>query len=138
MLTTKFDDLKMENAELKSDVKELKGRVSEQDEEILLLKSHVSNLESLLAPKRASNNGTNPSSYKNEGFSARSLNGPPSSCQELKDKSNSLMPIDGIHLLKNKNTKKIEAAFCTFPSSYSTPDQTGKMDSKYYTQILLK
>lgn len=41
MLTAKFDDLKKGNVELKSNVKEFKVKVSKQDKEILVLKSHV-------------------------------------------------------------------------------------------------
>jgi len=94
-----------------------------QAEEIFFLKSQIATLQSLIIiPKLPSD--------KNDGPWGRSLTGPPSSCQELKDKSNGLMPIDGIHLLNNKNTNKIEAAFCSFPSSYWDSDQTGKINSK--------
>ena len=119
-MTTRFNDLKVENTELNSDVKELKMHVSKKDGDILLLQSKVSNLESLLAPKWASNYGTNQSSNENGGPLARALGHPPSSCQEWLDASK-LILADGIYLIKNKNINnfnQIQAVYCKFSSSY--------------------
>lgn len=65
-LTTRVDDLEGENFQ--------------QDEEIIHLKTKISNLESLLPSKLASNNATNLSYYKNNGQSSRVLSKPPTSC----------------------------------------------------------
>ena len=121
MLTTRFDNLKMENVELRSNVKELKVQVSKQDKEITMLKNHVTNLESLLAPKwAASNYGTNKSSNENGEPLVRALGQPPSSCQEWLDGSK-LILADGIYLVKNKNINnfnQIQAVYCKFSSSH--------------------
>ena len=120
MLTARFDDLKMENAELRSDVGALKVQVFMQDEEILLLKNRVTNLESLLAPKWASNYGTKQlSNDQSSGPLVRTLGQPPSSCQDWLDSSRVILA-DGFYLVKNKNTNnvnKIQAVFCTFSTS---------------------
>ena len=105
--------LKAENAELKSDVKELKIQNSQQDDEILLLKNQILHLESFLPPKLATYNSNNKDNgaLKNSAPPTKTLSGPPSSCQELIAGQRNL-PTDGIHLLKIGN--KIQAAFCTF------------------------
>lgn len=111
----------------------LEAENSQQDEEIVHLRSKIFNLESLPPSKFISNDAINQSSYyKNDGSdpSTRVLSGPPTSCQELKD-NNGLVPTDGIHLLKNKGTGKIEASFCMFPSS-ANPIPNGRTNSKYY------
>ncbi len=107
--------LKSETAELKTAVKELEVQNSQQNEELVHLKSKISNLESFLisTPKLPLSDATNLSS-NNTNFSPSltELGGPPSSCQKLKE-GNGLVPMNGIHLLKINN--KIQAAFYKFP-----------------------
>jgi len=82
----------------------------QQDEEIIHLTSRISILESLLSPKLSY--ATNQSSNKNDGPTPRAST-PPSSCEELTGYPN-YVGLDGIHLVQNKVTKKIEAVFCQF------------------------
>jgi len=110
---------------------DLEGENSQQDEEIFHLKSQIFNLESLLPSKFDLKDAIDPSSNWNDGPSARTLSGPPTSCQELKD-SYIRTPMDGIHLLKNNVTKKMEAVFCVFPT-IANPISNGKIISKYLT-----
>ena len=98
-------------------IDDLESENSQKYEEILQLKSHVSNLESILPPKMASYNATNQSSNKNER-PAPIATTPPSSCEELTGYANSAN-MDGIHLVQNKVTKKIEAVFCQFTTNPS-------------------
>ena len=110
-MSTRFGDLLAENAELKSDVKELKVQVSKQDHEIILLKNHVSNLESAHPFKK--------DSYGNEmiknGASVVEGNlSPPSSCKDLTVGDYKLYLWNGIYLIKNKDAKKVQAVFCQF------------------------
>lgn len=113
---------------------DLEAENSKQDVNTLHLKSQISNLELILPTKLVSNDATNPSTSKNVGQSSRVLSGPPTSCQELKD-NNGLVPMDGIHLIKNKGSRKIEAVFCMFPSS-ANPIPSSKINLKYLYNII--
>lgn len=88
----------------------LEAENSQQDEEIIHLTSRISNLESLLSPKLSY--ATNQTSNKNDGPTPRAST-PPSSCEEMTGYPN-YVGLDGIHLVQNKVTKKIEAVFCQF------------------------
>ena len=81
-------------------IEDLEAENSKQGEEILHLKS-----QSLAWPSKY---GTNPSSNQDDGPTSRAST-PPSSCAEMPG-------FDGIHLIQNKVTKKIEAVFCQFSS----------------------
>lgn len=115
MLTTTLGNLKTENDELRTDVRELKTHVFDQDEEIRAFKIQIANLESILPSKWTSNNAEefDDSASRNEGPSSRALGRPPSSCQEWWI-SSPVKLADGIYLIKNNETKKIEAIFCLF------------------------
>jgi len=105
-VTAKLGDLQAENTNLKADMKYFKGQVK------LLLKGQNSNQESHL-PLNLASYETNQFSKKNDNEpSSRGLSRLPSSCDELKG-GYTLAPMDGIHLLKDKN--KIKAVFCIFP-----------------------
>lgn len=128
-MTTKIDVLQSENGELKSDVNELKIQNSQQAQEILLLKKQISHLETLLPSVHYSSRMSR-SVATHDTPSTRALTVPPSSCQELLDGNGLVRPMDGIHLLKNKDTNKIEAAFCSFDRM-----STGKIDSLLYITL---
>jgi len=106
--------LKVENTELKSEVKKLKIQNALQDDQIVLLKKQISHLESILPSTLAAYNSNtmgNGAATNNEP-STKSLSSPPSTCQELIVGNGLVHPVDGVHLLKNGN--KIQAVFCTF------------------------
>lgn len=101
----RFGDLEAENAELKL-------QNSQQDKEIFDLKSKILNLELILPNQFASNYAIGHSPNMNDTpLWSRALSRPPSSCQEWLDGSSVLLA-DGIYLIQNLNTKKIEAVFC--------------------------
>lgn len=104
-----------ENAELQSDVKALKIQANKQDQEIVLLKNHISNIETEHSFKCVSSNTTTDSrsSEYDNGPSPRALNSPPSSCQEWWDSSPVKLP-NGIYLMKNNKTNQINAVHCQF------------------------
>lgn len=107
----------------------LEAKNSKQDEEIAHLKNTIFNLESPLPSKLALNDdATNPSYFNKDGKFSRVFSGPPTSCQELKA-NYILTPMDGIYLLKNQVTHKIEAVFCVFPTS-ANPIPSGRVNYK--------
>jgi len=93
-------------------IEDLEAANLQQAEEIIHLRSQISNLESLLPPKSASYYATNQSLNKNDGPRPRATT-PPSSCEEMPGYVN-FKEMDVIHLVQNKDTKKIEAVFCQF------------------------
>ena len=96
--------LEAENTELKYDVNQLKSKLSKQDEEN---NSKISSNWSNYYENKKMNN--------DESF--RTLDRPPTSCQELKDGSRLEVMMDGIYLLQNIQTNKIQATFCQFKDS---------------------
>lgn len=100
----------LKKGKLTARIDELEAENSQQDDQILYLKSQISNLSPLLPQK--SNYATNQTSNENNGTTPR-VTTPPSSCEELTGYAN-LAGIDGIQLVQNKLTKKIEAVFCRF------------------------
>lgn len=115
-MTTAFRGLQTENAELQSDVTALKIQVSEQDQEIVLLKRQIHNLEAVHPSESVFHNNTNMDSHTFENDtdpSSRALNSPPSSCQDWFMGSPVKSP-NGIYLMKNHTTNQIDAVFCQF------------------------
>lgn len=116
-LHSAFVDLKTENEEIKSDVKKLKAQVYSQDQQNILLKRKIENLE-LLLPQTLGSYANNMS--MENGFSKMDepiL--PPSSCRDIGIliSYQAQRAVDGIHLVKNPTSDKIEAVFCKFTSS---------------------
>ncbi len=103
----RFDQMQTENAELKI-------KISKQDEEIVYLKSRISNLESLTPTSKVPyyENELRDGAFVVDEPPLRALN-PPSSCKEVAD-SNNLVPFNGTYLLKNNN--KMQAVYCQFKS----------------------
>ncbi len=111
-MSTGLGDLLAENGELKSDVKELKVQVSKQDREIILLKNRdVSNLESAYPFKKKSHGY---GMMKNAASVVEGTSSPPSSCKDLTVGGYNLYLLNGIYLVKNSDTKKVQAVFCQF------------------------
>ncbi len=107
----------------------LEAENSQQDEEIAHLKNKIFNLESPLPSKLALNDdATNPSYFNKDGKFSIVFSGPPTSCQDLKA-NYILTPMDGIYLVKNKVTHKIEAVFCMFLAS-ANPIPSGRVNYK--------
>jgi len=92
-------------------VKVLKDQVSKQDHEIILLKDHVLIIESNLPFKENSNGNA---MVKNGISVAEGNLSPPSSCKDLTVGDYNLYLLNGIYLIKNKDTKKVQAVFCQF------------------------
>ena len=75
-------------------------RVADLEAEHVELKSDVNQLKFKYSKK-----------MNDDGVSVRTLDRPPTSCQELKDASH-LEVMDAIYLLQNSETSKIQAVFC--------------------------
>lgn len=103
-MAEKFRDLEAEN-------KELKLHNSQQDKEILGLKNYILNSEIVHPNKATSNYAMDQFPHKIDVPLIRALGRPPSSCQEWLDGSPVLLS-DGIYLIQNMDTRKIEAMFC--------------------------
>lgn len=118
-MTTRVGDLEAENTVLKSDVNQLKLKVFNQDEEIPLMKNQNPFKEQLSHSNWETNyvngmmNNEKVYSINDNRVSVRTLDLPPTSCQELKDGSR-LEVMDGIYLVQNSQTRKIQAVFCQF------------------------
>ena len=92
----------------------LESRVNIQEEEIRLLKNQKINENEVIKPKLIENY-VHPD-VKNEDFSksGSSTRQPPSSCRQLSTIGHYL---DGIYLVANPDTSKIETVYCEFGSS---------------------
>ncbi len=88
-LRSEMEKLKVENTKLTTDLKELKSQISQ--------------------------NSAGPFN-KDNVQSHRTLSRTPSCCQDWADGSGSAIP-DGIYLLKNRNTNKLQAFFCQFAAN---------------------
>lgn len=93
----------------------LESRLNIQEEEIRLLKNQNINENEIIKPKLIENY-VHPDDVKNEDFSKSnsSTRQPPSSCRQLSTIGHYL---DGIYLVANPDTNKIETVYCEFGSS---------------------
>jgi len=92
----------------------LESRVNIQEEEIRLLKNRKINENEFIKPKSIENHVY--PDVKSEDFSrsGSSTRQPPSSCRQLSTIGHYL---DGIYLVANPDTNKIETVYCDFASS---------------------
>ena len=103
--------------ELKSELKEEKLKRIEQDQDILLLKKQISELETRIPRNRApSDYANNQLNIENSGQTAIKAATLPSSCGDLLGYSQ-IKGLDGIFLVKNSQTNKIEAVYCQFSTN---------------------
>lgn len=84
-------------------MKQLQLKLLQKDQEIQLLNNQISKLSS--GPSK----WTLFQEIKNEGLSSRAS--PPSSCEELARVGYNL---DGLYLVSNQESQKIETVFCEF------------------------
>ncbi len=113
----------VKNYELESEVKQIKFKLATQDQEIRILKDNISECECTVPstlPSYAAYHIANSSGNKNEGLSTTKST-PPSSCQEI-DFLSFFAGTDGIYLVENQDTNKIEAVYC-----YRLPNNTSKI-----------
>ncbi len=116
-MQSKMDAMETKNAGLEREVNQLKTQMSTKDQEILFLKSEITDLKSFRPEKAASyNNAANKmeldSFKKKSGQSTRVLNSEiPSSCDDLLTNGNYA---DGIYLVKKVDKTSIDAVFCKF------------------------
>lgn len=99
-------------AEMKSENEELKSQLSQQAERILLLEKEISGLTSAAVPPKPTDSCTKkvnkvPSENKNK----KALGLLPTSCDELRKSGHFA---NGVYLVMNEETKKIDAVFCQF------------------------
>ncbi len=92
---------------------QLEIRIDKQEEEIRLLKDRV-NHDQFIKPEKFKNHA-DPDDTINHGFKSNSSPRlPPSSCWQLSTIGHNL---DGIYMIANPNTNKIEAVYFDFGSS---------------------
>ena len=92
----------------------LELRIDQQDEQILILKNIINNDDLLKKSKSFQNDATSDYLRNAEGNSIISPRLPPSSCRQLSTIGHYL---DGIYLVANPDTNKIETVYCEFGSS---------------------
>jgi len=99
---------------MKSENEQMKAHLSQQGEKILLLEKNISELESLVIALKptasCSKNMGNVESKKKRRSSPRA-SALPKTCQELRTSGHFA---DGVYLVINEETNKIEAIFCQF------------------------
>lgn len=122
--------LKAEKIELKADVEELKSKVLDEDKDILFLKSQISTPGFRVPHDSVSNGNINADASTNNEKPQTRASSPPSSCEDLWGFAY-FARMDGIHLVANKATKKIEAVFCQFLA----PDNSKMTDIFQYGNI---
>ncbi len=104
---------------LEAEFEKFKLQNCTQDEDMVQLKTKISNLESLLPTESASKYATNSLTYRKNNVPMSRASTPPSSCAEMTGFANLDVDVDGIYLVQNKDTKKVEAVFCQFSSDPS-------------------
>ncbi len=100
---------------------ELQSIQEAQIEELIFLKNKISKLESLVPTQKAE-------SYSNNIEITPRASTPPTSCTDLWGFGN-FVGMDGIYLIQNKATNKIQAVFCQF---ISTTQSKNDGLTKYY------
>ena len=122
-LIERFDvleaEMKSEINELKFENKELKAQLSQQNEKILLLEKKITKPKPLGYSKQTNlgtkNVGNKAVSKKNENPSSIiDLSLLPKNCTELRAKGHFA---DGVYLVLNEETGKIDALLCGFPGA---------------------
>jgi len=103
--------MEAKNVVLETEFRQLKFQMTTRDEEILLLKSEISKLRTLLHMKYVSNNMERDFVDSDDGPSTRALDRPPTSCQDLAD---GYYNLNGLYLVQDVRTNKIQAVFCRF------------------------
>ena len=109
-LETRFNELYDENRKQEASIDFLTTQNVHQEEEIRLLKSRNS-AESKIINRASSENVKD---EKNSQVFDSSQKMPPSSCRQLSTIGHSL---DGIYLVSNPDTNKIETVYCEFGST---------------------
>ena len=112
-------EMKSEIKELKSENKELRFQLSQQNEKILLLGTKITKPKPFGPPKQTDsgtkNVGNKAVSKKNEKPSSiTDLSLLPKNCTELRAKGHFA---DGVYLVLNEETGKIDALLCGFPGA---------------------
>lgn len=126
LVQSRMEPMATKNAALEAQVNQLKSQMATQDDEIHLLKNRISQLESSPPAKSASNevsekNPPESSINKAEKMMSRASSSPPSSCQDLWG-FGYFDGMDGIYLVKDQATTKIQAVFCQFSSAGESKD----------------
>jgi len=112
-LKTRFNDLAAENQKHKEQINILMTRSTHQEQEIHLLKTkHYA--DDIIKPKSHENRDRKMG--LTDDASSLSPRLPPSSCRQLSDIGHYL---DGLYLVANLNTNKIETVYCDFGSGAS-------------------
>jgi len=106
-LETRFNELSDENRKQEANIAFLTTQNAHQEEEIRLLKSRNS-AESKIINRASSENVID---GKDSQIVDSSQKMPPSSCRQLSTIGHSL---DGIYLVSNPDTNKIETVYCVF------------------------
>lgn len=116
-LQTKFDQLEARNVELETRFLELSDENRKQEANIAFLTTQNTHQEEEIRLLKSRNSAeskiTNRASSENviEGKVNSSPKTPPSSCRQLSTIGHSL---DGIYLVSNPDTNKIETVYCVF------------------------
>ena len=118
-LDVKINELAAENQNQEEKIKVLMAKTALQEEQIRILKNTNIN-PAILEQKSEKNESSNNNQLEKDVVDIRMSNSPssprlpPSSCRQLSTIGHYL---DGIYLISNPNTNKIEAVFCQFESS---------------------
>jgi len=112
VLQTRFNDLAAENQKHKEQIDILITRSTHQEQEIHLLKTRHF-IDDIIKPKSHENIDSRKMSLTDNADSL-SPRIPPSSCRQLSTIGHYL---DGIYLVANPDTNKIETVYCEFGSS---------------------
>jgi len=112
-LHTRVNDLAAENQKHKEQINILIARSTHQEQEIHLLKTKNCNNDII---KSKSHETSDTKIGLTDDASSLSPRFPPSSCRQLSDIGHYL---DGLYLVANSNTNKIETVYCDFGTGAS-------------------
>jgi len=113
-LIFQLEEEKIHRSNLQIQNSKLETRIDQQDEETRFLKNIMNNDDQLNKPKYLKNDASS-DDLRNAGVKSDiSPRLPPSSCRQLSTIGHYL---DGIYLVANPDTNKIETVYCDFGSS---------------------
>ena len=115
-LVIQLEEERIHRSNLQALNSKLETRIDQQEEEIRLLKTRINNDDHPInKPKSFENDAVSHDDLRNAGVKSDiSPRLPPSSCRQLSTIGHYL---DGIYLVANPDTNKIEAVYCDFGSS---------------------
>jgi len=114
-LIIQLEEEKLHRSNLQIQNSKLETRIDQQDEEIRFLKNNIMNNDDQLNEPKSLKNDASSDDLRNAGVKSDiSPRLPPSSCRQLSTIGHYL---DGIYLVANPDTNKMETVYCEFGSS---------------------